>query len=195
MSLENHVIIIPGLGNNIEKHIWATKGWKNFGVMPHVFDTRWKLEEKGFGEKFSRLLELFDSLCNRGSRVSVVGNSAGSSLGLNLFVEKRKQIDRLVINCGRIRDGDWPWFTFDQATASSPSFRESVLRAQEAEKDLTNNERSRILTLRPIFDEVVPPTTVSIAGARNEVVKSVEHSLTISLNLTLYRRKIFDFIL
>lgn len=117
MLIKNHVIIIPGLGNNVPLHIWATKGWKKYGIIPHVFDARWKTEEKGFSEKLERALKLIDSLSKNNSKVSLVGNSAGSSFVLNLFGERKNKISRVIINCGRVRDGDWPWFTFNQATA------------------------------------------------------------------------------
>lgn len=191
----NHVIIIPGLGNGIPQHVWATNGWRRFGIIPHVFDTRWKEEEIGFLEKFARALKLVDSLSKTNSPISIVGNSAGSSFALNLFGERRKIINRVIINCGRVRNGDWPWFTFNQATERSPSFKESVLKAQELEKTFTKEDRSRILTLRPLFDEVVPPSTVSIYGAKNAVVPSLEHGLSITLNMTLLNKQIIDFIL
>jgi hypothetical protein len=164
-------------------------------VIPHIFDTRWRTEEKGFQEKRKRAIELVDSLTSKNNIISLVGNSAGSSLALNIFGMRKKQITKVVINCGRVRDGDWPWFNFNQATASSPSFRESVLQAQEMEKTLTPDDRIKIMTLRPLFDEVVPPFTVPIQGAQNNIIYSVEHSLSIALNLTLFRRQILDFIL
>jgi len=195
MSSNNHVIIIPGLGNNIDLHIFASNSWKKFGIIPHIFDAKWKTEEKGFSEKFERALKLVDSLSNVNSNISIIGNSAGSSFALNIFGKRRKEISHVVINCGRVRDGDWPWFTFDQATTSSPSFRESVLMSQNLEKILTINDRKKILTLRPLFDEVVPPSTVPIKGAMNKITFSLEHSLSIALNMTLFKRQIIDFIL
>lgn len=195
MSSNNHVIIIPGLGNNVDLHVFSSNRWKKFGIIPHVFDAKWKTEEKGFSEKFERALKLIDSLINKNSRISIVGNSAGSSFALNLFGKRRRQISRVIINCGRVRDGDWPWFTFDQATASSPSFKESVLMSQKLENTLTISDRKKILTLRPLFDEVVPPSTVPIEGAKNKITLSLEHSLSIALNMTLFKRQIIDFIL
>ena len=195
MSITNHVIIIPGLGNGVSKHLWATQSWKKYGIIPHVFDMKWKIEENGFQEKFNRALKLVDSLSDKNSRISIVGNSAGSSFALNLYGKKRTKISKVIINCGRVRDGDWPWFTFDQATATSPSFKESVLRSQELEKTLSSNDRKKILTLRPLFDEVVPPSTVPIKGAKNKIIFSLEHSLTIALNMTLLKKQIINFIL
>ena len=195
MALTNHVIIIPGLGNGVAKHEWVAESWKRFGIIPHIFDAKWKIEENGFQPKLNRALKLVDSLTNKDSRISIVGNSAGSSFAINIFGERKKQINKIVVNCGRVRDGNWLWFTFDQATKSSPSFKESVIRAQELEKTFINVDRKKILTIRPLFDEVVPPNTVPIYGAKNVITLSVEHSLSIALNMTLFKKQIIDFIL
>ena len=118
----------------MSKHKWASNSWRKF-IIPHVFDAKWKTEENGFQPKLNRALKLLDSITNDNSRISVVGNSAGSSFALNLYNERKKQISRVIINCGRVRDGDWPWFTFDQATKSSPSFKESVLKSTTTRKN------------------------------------------------------------
>lgn len=195
MSAKNHVIVIPGLNNKIKLHTWACKGWEKFGIITHVFDIRWQIEENGFQTKLERAVKLVDSLSEKDSKISVVGNSAGSSFALNLFGARKKQVSRVVINCGRVRDGDWPWFTFNQATASSPSFKESVLKAQELEKTLTTYDRKKILTLRPLFDEIIPPSTVPVQGAKNITIFSLEHAISIALNMTLFQKRIIDFIL
>lgn len=195
MFIENHVIIIPGLGNGVSKHEWAVKDWGKYGIIPHVFDAKWRVEENGFQEKFDRALKMVDGLPDKNVKISIIGNSAGSSFAINILGKRKKRINKVIINCGRVRDGDWPWFTFDQATASSPSFKESVLLAQKIERTFTDEDRKKILTLRPIFDEVVPLSTVPIKGATNKVILSLEHSLSIALNMTLFRKQIIDFIL
>ncbi len=189
-----HVVIIPGLGNEIQKHIWVSDMWRKSGIIPHVFDAKWKTEEKGFRKKLDEALNLVDSLIKTGKKVSIIGNSAGSSFAINILGERIGKINKVVINCGRVRTGDWPWFTFDQATASSPSFRESVLLSERVISELSVVERKRILTLRPLFDEVVPPWTVPIKGAINEITPSVEHVVTIALNMTLFSGKIIKFL-
>lgn len=75
MIPDNHVIIIPGLGNGVAKHEWAVKSWKKFGIISHVFDTKWKIEENGFQPKLDRALKLVDSLTNKNSSISIIGNS------------------------------------------------------------------------------------------------------------------------
>ena len=195
MKQSNHVIIIPGLDNKIRLHTWVTNRWRRYGIIPHIFNAKWKIDERGFTEKLDQAIKLVDTLSTSGARISVVGNSAGSSLALNLFGERKKNIAHVVINCGRVRDGDWPWFTFNQATAKSPSFKESVLMAQVEEKKLTSTDRKKILTLMPMFDEIVPPSTVPIIGAKNVTTFSLEHGISIALNMTLFQKILIDFIL
>ena len=195
MSHTKHIIVIPGLGNGVARHKWATTVWKKYDVIPHVFDVQWRIKENGFNEKFERALQLIDSLTKRNVQIALIGNSAGSSFALNLFGARKKQISHVIVNCGRVRDGDWPWFTFAQATASSPSFKESVLKAQEIEKTFTIEDRKKILTLRPLFDEVVPPSTIPICGAYNKVTCSIGHGISIVLNMTVCKKNILDFIL
>lgn len=193
--MTHHIIVIPGLGNGVAKHEFALKGWRRYKIVPHVFDARWKTEEPDFEPKLRRALELIDSLAGKNTRISLVGNSAGSSFVLNIFAKRKTKIHRVIINCGRVRTGDWPWFTFNQATAVSPSFKQSVLMAQKAERTFLKTDRAKILTLRPVFDEVVPPNTVTIEGSTNEVLPSVEHIITIALAMTILKHKIINFIL
>jgi hypothetical protein len=86
----NHIIIIPGLGNNIRQLEWISNSWKNYGIIPHVFDAKWKKEENGFDEKFNQALNLVDILIDSKQNVSLIGNSAGSSFVINLFGGKKK---------------------------------------------------------------------------------------------------------
>lgn len=193
MSSKHHVIIVPGLGNNIAALMWSTKGWSRDRFIPHIFDARWKTEEPGLQPKLDRAIALVDELTAHGETVSLIGNSAGSSFVLNLFAARKNKIHKVIINCGRVRAGDWPWHTFAQATKDSPSFKESVLRSEKVISTLSKADKKKILTLRPLFDEVVPPYTVTIPGVTNIVIPSVEHVVSMSLYLTLFRGKIFDF--
>lgn len=194
MSPAHHVVIVPGLGNNIRALTWATNGWKRYGLIPHVFDARWKTEEPDLQPKLNRAIKLFDDLTSDGKTVSLVGNSAGSSFVLNLFAARKSTVHKVIINCGRIRTGGWPWFTFDQATEESPSFKESVLRSEKLLPSLSREDKKKILTLRPIFDEVVPPSTVPIIGARNEITPSIEHVMSIALQMSVLRSVIINFL-
>ncbi|MBI3619593.1 hypothetical protein HY214_00370, partial [Candidatus Roizmanbacteria bacterium] len=91
MSADNHVIIIPGLGNWVREHIWVLSSWKKLGIIPHVFDAKWRIEENGFQPKLEKAISLIDLITNKKARVSIIGNSAGSSFAINLYARRKKQ--------------------------------------------------------------------------------------------------------
>jgi len=194
MLPEHHVIIVPGLGNGVHKHTWATEKWKNFGLIPHIFDAQWTINEPDLQPKLASAIDLVDELFSHENKISLVGNSAGSSFVLNVFNQRKDKIHKVIINCGRVRTGDWPWFTFRQATTSSSSFKESVLKSEKAILTLSWKDKKKILTLRPLFDEVVPYDTVPIDGAINEITPSIGHVLSIALNMTLFSGRIRKFL-
>jgi hypothetical protein len=192
MFPEHHVIIIPGLGNSVQQHIWATKSWKRCNVIPHIFNAQWGIEEPSFQNKLNRAIIVVDNLLAHNKTVSLIGNSAGSSFVLNIFNKRRQYIHRVIINCGRIKTGDYPWLSFKQASARSPSFRESVLLSENILSKLSISDKSKILTIRPIFDELVPPYSVQIPKARNTIIFSIEHVLSIALTMTLRKQTLID---
>lgn len=194
MIHNHHVIIVAGLGNNVAALTWATRGWKRYGLTPHVFNAKWTEEEPELQLKLNRAIRLVDELTARGDKVSLLGNSAGSSFVVNLYAARIHKIHKVVINCGRIRTGGWLWFTFDQTTKHSPSLKESVVRSEKVIGSLTTADKKKILTMRPLFDEVVPWFTVPIPGTKNVVTPSVEHLLSIALHMTVFRSVIINFL-
>lgn len=186
----HHIIVVPGLGNHIDNHIKLTTQWEKYGLTPHVFNAKWRIEEKGLKPKLEEALKLVDSLSKKGNKVSLMGNSAGSSFVLNVFSLRKSRIHKVIINCGRVRTGDWPWFTFTQATATSPSFREAVLEAERIGEKLIKEDRRKILTIRPLFDELVPTYTVPIRGAKNITIPIIEHAISITAVMIFPQRLI-----
>lgn len=194
MSSLNHAIIIPGLGNDVGLISWITKSWETKGIVPHVIDAGWKTEEPLLQPKLVKAIALVDELFGMGKRVSIIGNSAGSSFAMNIFEARKEKIHKIVINCGRARTGDLPWFTFDQATSSSQSFKEACVKSEKIVNELSADDKRKMLTLRPSFDEIVPASTVVIDGANDQVIPLLGHSLTIGYNLTFGRGIIFSHI-
>lgn len=191
----HHVIIVPGLGNTVAALEWVTRNWTNYGFVPYVFDAQWTIDEPSLDSKLTRAITLVDELYSQTKLVSLVGNSAGSSFVLNMFHQRKTKIHAVVVNCGRVRRGDLPWFTFTQATASSPSFKESVLRSEKGIVNLSKEEKRKILTLRPLFDEVVPGNTVPITGATNEIIPCIGHMPSIAFALSVSSGRIRRFLI
>lgn len=85
MDSTHIVIIIPGLGDDTRKLEFATKHFINHGLIPYVYPVGWHKEPYDFQTKLTQLLCLIDNYKSNGSKVSLIGCSAGGSAVLNAF--------------------------------------------------------------------------------------------------------------
>ncbi len=196
MAKKHQVIIVPGLGDEVNKISFATRHWSGHNLEPIIHKIGWHDGEKNFTPKLKGLLELIDKSVNSGNRVSLVGLSAGGSAVLNAFQERKNVIKKCVNVCGRLRRGDQRGFrSFEKRTASSPSFAQSVILFESREKYLTINDRQKIMTVSALFgDELVPADTATLAGASNITIPAAEHIFTIVMALTFFSGRIINFL-
>lgn len=189
------VIIIPGLGDGVELMEFATRHWKWARLDPLVYSVGWRDGERSFTPKLTRLLEIIDELHARGKTISLVGTSAGGSAAMNAFIERRDVIHRVINVCGRLRVGPTKGlWAFDAKTKSSPAFADSVMMCESHQKTVSDTDLKRVMTIRPLLDEIVPAETVALKGANNRVIPAVGHVVGISLLMTLFSRQLTSFL-
>lgn len=194
MKPKHKIIIVPGLGDETSKIKWATNFYRKYGLEPVVHNMWWRKGEKHFGPKLQKLIKLIDKLSKNGDKVSLIGTSAGSSAVMNAFVARNKKIYKVISVCGRLRQGEEKGFrSFETRSASSLAFKESLLMFEKSEPKLINKDRKKIMTIRALFDELVPDNTSYIKGATNKRIKSIEHIFSIWMALSFYR-PLMDFI-
>jgi len=195
MSNNHFVIIVPGLGDKIYTSTIILWYFRRYGLKPIVHPVGWHDSDNTFRPKLNPLVKLIDNYHRGGNKVSLIGTSAGGSAVLNAFIERKKVVYRVVNVCGRLRVGATTGFrSFTSKTKSSPSFAESVKLVEVGEGELTISDRRRILTIRPIFDEVVPADTQILTGAKNIQIPVIGHGMGIALALTIFSRPIFQFL-
>ena len=188
MSKKHIVIVVPGLGDETTKIKWATAHWKKHGLKPVVHNIGWKKGEKHFKPKLNRLISQIDRFTKNGNRVSLVGTSAGSSAVMNAYIARRGKISKAISVCGRLKQGEEKGFrSFESRTAISLAFRESILMFEQNETSLIKNDRKKIMTIRALFDELVPDKTSYILGANNKKIKTIEHVFSIWISLSFYK--------
>ena len=187
MSHEHHVIISPGMDGKIDGLELITKDWvKKYDLYPEIEQIIWK-NEIGLTPKLKQITDRIDKLIAEGNTVSLIGTSASGSLMLNAFIERKDSIKKVVNVGGFLRPGERTGNrSFDERSAVSIGFRESVLRVASLESTLTQEDRKKILTVRPLWDELVPPETVVVKGALNKQVPMIEHVLGIATAMTFY---------
>lgn len=198
MTKEHHIIMIPGLNdqNILQRHALGllAKLWQHFDIYTHPFSPHWE-EGDSFKSKLAKITALIHDLKDRGHIVSLFGLSAGGSAVLNAFCQNKTSVCAVVNGTGRVRAGKNVRPTLDWASRNSPAFKESVLLFENVnEVSLTPADRKRIMTIRPLWDEIVPSSTVAVAGATNVVIPVREHLWAGVYSSTVYAKKVVEFI-
>lgn len=195
MLNKHRVIIIPGLGDEVNKTSWATNHWRRYGLEPFVHSAGWH-DGKEFQSKLRTLIEMIDKFIKYGDRVSLVGCSAGGSAVLNAFFKRKELVHKVINICGRLRYGKQKGFrSYEARTASSPSFAQSVKLFASRENLLSIHDRKKVMTVRALFgDELVPGDTAILSMANNMVIPTMEHIFSIAMALTLFSRPLITFL-
>ncbi len=192
--MEHHVIIVNGLDETtgrLEVQVAGikliTKKWpEKYQLIPEVIPVEWE-DGQDLEPKLKKITDLIDELVKTGSRVSLIGCSAGGSLVLNAFIERKNVIEKAINLDGFVRPGSPNVIEyFENVGAKSKAFRESVLRFEALESTLRENDRKKILTVRPMVNGLVPAETVIIKGAANEKIPVVEHVLGVAIALIVF---------
>jgi len=197
MSKERHIIYVPGLR---DQHLFNKSlarlyplVWKPQGFHFHTISPHWE-EGISFTPKLKMITNKIDELSVGANHIYLLGVSAGGSAVLNAFSQRRDLISGVVNVVGRLRAGVNVKPSLDKATKISPACRESILSFEnQNEPTLSEVDRRKVMTLRPVWDETVPKSTVSLKGAKNIVVPMVEHSLGGIAIMTIFSPMIVKF--
>lgn len=194
--MPHFLIIIPGLGDRASLLEFATRNWEQkYTIKTIVHPIPWQGTEQEFGLKLERLIAIIDTSIGNGYRVSLLGTSAGGSAVINAFAMRKGKIHRVINVCGRLRRGGNVSPTLEEASRKNKSFYDSVILCENNLNSLTPDEEKKILTFRPLFDELVPSSTVTVSGGMNILMPTIEHVLSISVAITVFANKIVDFVL
>jgi dienelactone hydrolase len=183
------VIYIPGLGDRrITLQRVAVKLWRIWGVAPHVFHMQWG-DTRPYDVKRKELLAQIDTLASKGP-VAVVGASAGAGAAINAYAA-RNALTAVVTIAGKINNPQTISAAYKQR---STSFWSSAQQVPESLATLTPVQRSRMLSIRARFDEIVPAQDSIVPGAINKVAWTAGHAITIAWQLVFGARSFLRFI-
>jgi hypothetical protein len=191
---KHFVIYIPGLG---DKRLYAGGQqaalalWRTSHVQAYYFVVKWADAAESYQDKLQRLLDTIDDVCAKGYTVSLAAASAGSSLALNAFAQRKKSVHSVVSICGKLTRMD----TVSRLLFTiNPAFKASMEAYKHVEPSFTASDRKKILIVRAARDSYVPADDGEVKGAPVYVMRSMGHVFSILLALTIYRRPILRFI-
>jgi hypothetical protein len=193
--MKSCVIIIPPLGTDPKMGEKMTQNWlEKYAIKPINWQYFWGKNDDNYETRLKKLIGEIDKLNEQGFVVSLIGLSAGGSVAINAFLQRKKQIKKVINICGRLYAGKIKFPKSEKSNDNNFLFKESVKKCEENLKSLNVDDKEKILTVRPLWDEFAPTEYAMIEGVKNIKVFSVEHVLTILLSMTIYKNKIFDFL-
>lgn len=189
-SVQHHAIYIPGLGDSRSySQDNAIKKWAKRGVVGHYFPVGWA-DKEDWAPKLARLLTKIDKLSAHGHIVSLVGASAGASAVLNAYAH-RPAVNAVVCIAGKINN---PQSISKRIYQINPAFKQSVYGVFGSLSGLNNTQKTKIMSIHPLFDGTVPVKDTLIDGAVEKSIPVIGHRLGIFYTITLGSSTITNFI-
>lgn len=180
--MEHHILYISGLGDNYDGiRRFFLFFWRIFGVRAELVSMQW-YDGKPYDEKYKRVIAAIEASQARGYSVSLVGESAGGSMAMNVFA-RTESIHRLISLCG-VNSYRTP--ISPRIFKRGPAFKESVSILNESQAKAIKDRLKRISSVTAVFDQTVPIKTNIIPGARRVTLWSIGHLTTILLCLSLF---------
>jgi len=191
------IIVVSGLGDNGRGLAVGSAWWKKEGLRPIIFLPNWENNE-GIEPKLTRLLKLIDKESKK-ETIFLIGISAGASLAMNAFLQRLEKVEKMVSLCGRLKLGwsrDKIAKKLQKDTFKHLAFEESVKLLESNIENLGKKDRKRILTVSAKFgDEIIPIGTSQMEGAKNILIPTMEHILSIFSGMTVNFEPIRKFLL
>jgi hypothetical protein len=196
--MKKAIIYVPGLNDDkfLNKKLinFLPLIWNKYGFDVFIVRPEWRTG-KFFYPKLTLIINKIDELSSKGYAIYLFGQSAGGAAVLNAYTERKNKIKKVVNICGRLRKGKDVLPSLKTETAENPAFAESVLLFENLnENRLTMNDRKKVLTIKPIWDGVVPSSTVALQGATNITIPMVQHSIAGISALTIFSQEILSFL-
>jgi hypothetical protein len=188
--MRHHVIYIPGLGDTmVGGQKLAVSTWKLWNVEPHLFQMNWA-DQEAYAPKQARLLAVVDELAQAGS-VSLVAASAGATAAVNVFALRKNAVLGVVCIAGKINN---PQAIGDGYKRNNPAFWESAHLTTSSLANLQEQDRRRIVSIRAMFDPIVPGRDSILQGAHNKLTWTSGHAITIATQLIFGAPKFLRFL-
>jgi hypothetical protein len=185
------ILYIPGLGDhNLSAQQKALRLWKIYRLQTEICPLNWLVDEP-WSNKLQRLLDRIDYYSEQGTTISLVGISAGSTATLQALVLRRDKIHSVALVCPKFQS---PETIHPQRYKMNPAFKDAINRTVEILPKLTSDDKSKLRTYRPIYDNLLPPKESYIQGVTRKVMPAATHVGGIAYALTLGSWQIVGFL-
>lgn len=161
-------IIIPGYGDRFDYIERATKNWaRNYDLEPEVYVFGWS----GDPETYDANWREFDEVLQHIGVAAIIGISAGASVAARALQIYPEKIKKVVTICGPLHP--------EKMNPSTLHNKYPILERSLENISLENIDPDRVMTLRPLHDDVVSTEAMFLEGAHDKRIKTFGHAFTI----------------
>jgi hypothetical protein len=176
------IVYIPGLGDHdMSRQLMALKLWRIYNVKTEVCPIYW-LKDEPWDTKMQRILDKIDYHIQQGNTVSIVGISAGTTAALQAFDKRKSSINKLSLVCGKFQ---YPETVHPKRYKMNPCFHEALVKTKPVLDSLTDADKKKIRSYRPVYDNFLPPRETTLNGVKTVITPSITHVGGIAYALTL----------
>jgi hypothetical protein len=188
MNKNHNIIIIPGLIERKKFLYKINKLYLEKRVATEIYKVPWLSTKYKYVNILSELTKKIGKLSGE-NKVSLIGTSAGGSVAINSLAEMGNRISKVVCICSPLRD--LKSMTLHTGEMFSRLFKESIDLCEKNVQKLTIEERKKVMTIIPKFDELVPLKTMALDDSKELHIKTKEHFDSINKAMTTYSHFIF----
>jgi pimeloyl-ACP methyl ester carboxylesterase len=179
--MKHYIFYLPGLGDNYDRYRQgALNAWRFFGVEAILLPMDWYTQGT-YEERFQQARQRISEVLSQKHRVTLIGESAGASMAINLFAEL-SEVTNLVTVAG-VNTTTTP--VANRTLQRAPAFAGARQEVSRSLSRIASERMRRVHTLSAKSDHVVGSAYSRIKGAHNHTLWSVGHLFTIALCLTL----------
>lgn len=180
--MKHTIIYIPGLGDAYDVYRRkALKLWSFFGVSAVLVPMNWYAGGT-YADRYARVSKIITNAAADRHHVTLVGESAGASMAINLFAAHPTVANMITI--AGVNRSSTP--VAQKTLQRGPAFAISRQRVDASLRAISSDRKRQMYTLSALSDAVVRVDSSRIIGANNYRVWSVGHLFTITVCLTIF---------
>lgn len=163
-----NVIIVPGYGDRTAYIEHATRNWiQKYDLKPVIYVIGWNNDVSNLEGKWKQLASLITNM----DETAIIGISAGASVALRALQTYPDTVKKVITICGPVHK--------HMIHAKILHNRYPMLEESLDRFDLTNIDTTKVMTIRPIFDDAVTTKAMKIEGALDKRLTVAFHAIAI----------------
>ena len=162
-DMKKHFVYLPGLGDGFFNKLRRAMliGWRLRGLDVSFVELNWGDQDELAEAKYRRALEHIAKYRDR--KVTLIGESAGGSMALRLFLEPNSKVDNVITVCGYNSGAEYVDTSHQEV---HPAFIPTVKKVDRLLNNIDSSKAQSITTYYSPSDEVVGFKRTKIANAK-----------------------------